>query len=383
MNNTKSKSTSIELHIIQNFAPSCLNRDDTNTPKDCVFGGVRRARISSQCIKRAIRLHASECYSLQGNLGVRTKRLFNELLGRLVKEGKPEEPAKAAITAALDSQKLSVKEDGKTQYILFLGEHEIDGIKETILKHWDLLSAISPVENESKKKKEKKANVPEEVGKSVQQVLQACKAADISLFGRMVADAHDINIDAACQVAHAISTHKVDMEMDFFTAVDDLQPDDNSGADMMGTVEFNSACFYRYAVINWEKLIENLHNDSELAKNTVEAFIRASIEAIPTGKQNTFAAQNPPSFVYATVRNGAPWSLTNAFEKPIHSNEEGYTSKSIQSLDEYWKKLSKVYTDNAKLKTWVCLDEESKPKNLGEDACTVDNLIKKIGEALS
>lgn len=383
----------IELHMIQNFAPSCLNRDDTNTPKDCVFGGVRRARISSQCVKRATRLHVKNEQTLEGNLGMRTKRLLSNLTEKLVAEGKDEETAVAVVTAALDSQQLTVKEDGKTQYLLFLGENEIEDLNRLISEQWDTLKTVlQPGKGEEKRtKKAKKKAVPAEITKAVKRIFKGCKAADIAMFGRMVADAPEINVDAACQVAHAISTHKVDMEMDFYTAVDDLKPEDTAGADMMGTIEFNSACFYRYAVIHWEKLVKNLHGDADLAKRAVEAFLRGSVEAIPTGKQNTFAAHNPPSFVLATVRDkGMRWSLANAFEKPVRAYNGGLVEQSIKVLDRYWGQLCSMYDGTPKMLAWTSVDEEmgnekseNALKNLGARSKNIDAVITAVLEALS
>jgi CRISPR system Cascade subunit CasC len=171
-------------------------------------------------------------------------------------------------------------------------------------------------------------------------------APDIALFGRMLAEKPELNIDAACQVAHAISTHRVSMDMDFFTAVDDLTRDDEAGAGMMGITAFNSACFYRYARIDWDLLVKNLGGDKDLARKTIEGFLRAAALAIPTGKQNSFAAQNPPDFMLGVVRkDGQSWSLANAFETPVKPNksEGGLLPASIEKLNEYWGKLSKVY----------------------------------------
>jgi CRISPR system Cascade subunit CasC len=135
------------------------------------------------------------------------------------------------------------------------------------------------------------------------------------------------------------------MEMDFFTAVDDLKPDDEPGAGMMGTVEFNSSCFYRYALIDTAQLAENLGGDEALARAAVEAFLRSSIAAIPSARQNSMAAQNPPSFIFAVVRNGsAPWSLVNAFEKPVRATEtKGLVGQSVEALVAYWDELAKMY----------------------------------------
>src|SRR5690606_30773078 len=158
--------------------------------------------------------------------------------------------------------------------------------------------------------------------------LDGGRAVDLALFGRMLADLPDRNVDAACQVAHAISTHRVSAEFDYYTAVDDLKPDDTSGADMIGTVEFNSACYYRYANIDLRQLVKNLKGeaeevDAELAEAAVRAFLIASRDAIPTGKQNSFAARNAPSFFLAVVRDRGAWSLANAFVAPVNGQQEG------------------------------------------------------------
>jgi CRISPR system Cascade subunit CasC len=160
----------------------------------------------------------------------------------------------------------------------------------------------------------------------------------------MIADLPEANKDAACQVAHAISTHRVAMEFDFYTAVDDLKAEDTTGAEMMGTMEFNSACFYRYANIDMEQLKTNLKDDEELAKSAVEAFLRAAIEAIPTGKQNSMAAHNPPSLIMGVVRERGLWNLANAFVDPVRADGKGHlVQKSISALEDYWTRLEKAY----------------------------------------
>jgi CRISPR system Cascade subunit CasC len=345
----------LELHLLQNFAPSCLNRDDTNSPKDCRFGGFRRARISSQCIKRAIR----QTFTNSGFLpledtAVRSKRLVAEIAAQLADMSTDTTEVQRVITTALASQKLKV-EDGQTQYLLFLGRREIAGLVSVIRQYWDQLAAVAtdkpaaeadaepatPKKSARKAKAGKSAAVPKEVTQAVQAVLDGGKAADLALFGRMVADLPDRNIDAASQVAHAISTNKVDMEMDYFTAVDDLKTRaEDSGAGMLGTVEYNSSCFYRYANVNIPQLLVNLQGDHELAVRTINAFIRSSVSAIPTGKQNTFAAHNPPSAVLAVVRRTGFWSLANAFERPIRPDgRQSLVEASIAALDAYWGRL--------------------------------------------
>lgn len=385
----------IEIHLLQNFAPSCLNRDDTNAPKDCVFGGARRARISSQCIKRAMREDFRLRHLPPETLSVRTKRLARRLTEALSAAGKDDEDARAAAELCVSQllPKSARKNDELlTPYVLPLGIEEVKALSAYLEQNWgDLSESIDGYKqaaalDEEKKAKKLRDNADSKVPKNTKRALTALldgrKAVDLALFGRMVADLPEKNVDAASQVAHAISTHKVEMEMDFYTAIDDLKPEDTSGADMMGTVEFNSACFYRYAVIDWKKLVENLGGDTDLARRTVEAFLRASVEAIPTGKQNTFAAHNPPSFVMATVRDeGVPWSLANAFEKPIRSSSQGVVGGSINALADYWGQLSRMYGSAPRSLAWVPLDGEAR-EPLGEPEVTVEAVIQKTLQPL-
>ncbi len=336
----------IELHLIQNFAPANLNRDDTNNPKDCEFGGVRRARISSQCIKRAIRNSPVFAETTGVEVGQRTKRVIKRLRDRLIPPEKPEAAIKpigevdvilpafvTAFLSKLDSK--SDKDDLRTAVLLYLSEAEIKGVSDKLLANWVELA-------DEKKRPATAERLAKEL---VKEYKDRTSAPDIALFGRMLAEKPELNLDAACQVAHALSTHRVTMEMDFYTAVDDLNPDDTAGASMMGFIGYNSACFYRYARLDWEQLVKNLGADSDLALRTVEGFLRAAVEAIPTGKQTGFAAQNPPSFLLAVVRaGGAAWSLANAFEKPVRAGRDsGLVAPSVKALDSYWGRLAAVY----------------------------------------
>jgi CRISPR system Cascade subunit CasC len=171
---------------------------------------------------------------------------------------------------------------------------------------------------------------------SEKEVLDALKknnAVDVALFGRMVADNPSINCDASAQVAHAISTHKVENEYDFFTAVDDLSPEDNAGAGHMGTVEFNSATMYRYATIAAHNLFEQLGGDGGALSKAVSEFTRAFVYSLPSGKQNTFAANSIPDAVLAVIRTDRSLSFASAFETPIRS--AGILPASAKALEKY------------------------------------------------
>jgi CRISPR system Cascade subunit CasC len=200
----------------------------------------------------------------------------------------------------------------------------------------------------------------------------------------MLADLPDKSVDAACQVAHSLSTNRVSMEMDYFTAVDDLKTKaEDAGADMIGTVEFNSSCFYRYANVDTTQLAKNLGDDHELAVRTVAAFIRASVDAIPTGKQNSMAAQNPPSLVLAVVRKTGMWSLANAFVKPVVGDKDGLVANSIASLDGYWGQLTKMFGTPSGLTVALATTEDGHLASLsGFKKDSVDEVIKTVTDRL-
>ncbi len=376
----------IEIHALQNFAPSNLNRDDTGAPKDALFGGTRRARVSSQCLKRSIRqyfLGLSEQNKLSSDdVALRTKRVLDALVKSLVEKGRSEADAEEKTRLALTAIELTIKEDGKSEYLLFLGQREISSIADIINEKWDTINTPDTVPTEGKKpgkaKKQAAQSADPELKKSLEKVFNGGKALDVALFGRMLADMPEKNQNAACQVAHAISTHSVEREFDFYTAVDDLKPEDNAGADMMGTVEFNSACFYRYAVVDWEKLVENLQNDRELAIKGLRAFLEGFVVAEPTGKQNTFAAHNPPEFVAVSLRhNTAPRNLANAFELAVRTKkDESLTRKSAEELVQKANSLQVAF--GGEEQTFVLNLIDAKLNGLGTPLLTLKDLLDKI-----
>lgn len=374
--------TLIEIHVLQNFAPSNLNRDDSGAPKDAMFGGTRRARISSQCLKRAVREHfdkkKKDGFFTAEELAVRTKRVC-QAIAELLKDKRSPEEAAAKTEIALSYMKLKNAGEGKTEYLLFLGQREIAGLADIIHTHWD---QIVPVKEEGdgtgkKTKKKEAAGAPKEIKDKIDAIFNGGKAVDVALFGRMLADMPEKNQDAACQVAHAISTHAVEREFDFYTAVDDLKPEDTAGADMMGTVEFNSACFYRYAVIDREKLLENLQNDKELSQKGLRAFLEGFVVAEPTGKQNSFAAHNPPEFMAISVRrNTGPRSLANAFEKALYiCKGDSVTEKSAEELIKKAGALRGVF--GGEEKTFVLNLTGAKSDEMGEKVKNLADLLDK------
>jgi CRISPR system Cascade subunit CasC len=282
----------IELHLLQSFPPSCINRDGNNAPKDCTFGDVRRARISSQCLKRAIRQANVFAETVDDAVAVRSKQMRDrKLIPYLLSKGLSQEDAESAADNFRRELAKDDKKAEQTSVGLYFGDAEL----------FSLLDA-----HRAGQKDWKRAG--------------ARKSADVALFGRMLAEAKDLSVDAAAQVAHAIGTHRLSQEMDYWTAADDLRGDGgdgDSGAGMLGTAEFNASVFYRYACASMPILVHNL-GDEELVKKTIEAFLLASWDAIPTGKINGHAHYTPPFLALAVIRRrGMPLNLCNAFLKPV------------------------------------------------------------------
>jgi CRISPR system Cascade subunit CasC len=295
----------VDIHILQTVPPSNINRDDTGSPKTAVFGGTTRARVSSQAWKRATR-QAFEGRVDTADLGVRTKRVV-ELVAENIVARRPDladtaqslaETALKAAGIALTAPKTKKGDDvqaPESGYLLFLSRHQVD----------KLAALAIDADGGSIEKKDAKA------------AADSSHSVDVALFGRMVADSPDMNVDAAAQVAHALSVHAVETEFDYFTAVDDLKAGaEETGAGMIGTVEFNSSTLYRYATVNVNGLENNL-GDATATVRAVQEFVRAFVTSMPTGKQNTFANRTLPEAVVVQVRDSQPINLVGAFETAV------------------------------------------------------------------
>lgn len=315
----------IDLHILQSVPPSNLNRDDAGTPKHALYGGARRARVSSQAWKRATRVMWAEGQPT-ADTATRTKRIAALLADTLKDaEGLSEEDAARLATALLAPLGItaSQKKAEETAYLLFFGRPQLRGIARLVQGRARELLALEAKELEAELKK-----------LDVDRELMTGHPVEVALFGRMVANRAELNVDAAVQVAHALSTHPVEAEFDYYTAVDDQNDRDETGAGMIGTVEFNSSTLYRYATLNVPMLHENLGGSPETHQavaEAVEGFVTCFTKSMPTGHQNTFAHRTLPHLVVATVRTDQPINLVSAFEKPLRSRS-GAAEASAQRL---------------------------------------------------
>lgn len=326
----------LDFHVIQTVPPSCVNRDDTGSPKTATYGGVRRARVSSQAWKHAMRVMFKE-HLKDDELGVRTLKVVEMVVDK-IKALNPattdDEAAKMALKILTEAG-VKTKEDKpkKTKN----GE-----AAETKVPKAEALFFMSAKQAENLAKLAISGNYDK---KSAKKALKENQGVDIALFGRMVASDPELNCDACAQVAHCISTHAVTNEYDYFTAMDDLQEDDEAGAGMIGTVEFNSATLYRYANVAVHELYAELGENTAALGKAIAEFARAFVLSMPTGKQNTFANYTVPDAVMVILRNDRPINLAGAFEEPAKKAiEGGYKTKSIEKLTAHAKN---VYSDFA------------------------------------
>lgn len=337
-----SRSLNVEVHAVQNFTTNNLNRDDVGSPKDCVFGGVRRSRISSQAWKRAIRtnpLFKEAVLESGGDVGVRTRKMKDELIQQLMRRFQATQEQADILSDVgilkVIGIKLSSKKKNETEYLLYIGANDIAALAENLWMNKECLLE-NPTEPDKKVIKGLKSLISSK---------EKSYAADVALFGRMFADDKTLNVDAACQVAHSISSHKVAMDIDYFTAVDDLNSEGDSGAGMIGYTEMNGSCHYRYANVNVPMLFKNLGYNSDLTAATVKGFIESFIESLPTGKQNSMAAHNPPYSVMVIIReSGRLWNLAGAFSRPLNvKDEKSIEQVTTDAMNAFWDELAAAY----------------------------------------
>lgn len=370
--------TIIDISILQTVPPSNINRDDTGSPKTARYGGVRRARVSSQAWKRATRAQFNEAIG-ESRQGIRTKRVV-ELLGDRVHrlDGSiPIDQAQTLASAALGSAgfkltkpRRSTEENPEPEeagYLLFLSSRQLDRVAELCVAAHS--GDVTP---------------PAFDKKVLREALDSEHSIDIALFGRMVAEATDLNVDASCQVAHAISVHAVDNEYDWYTAVDDhkaIDDEEDAGAGMIGTVEFNSSTLFRYATLDVNALQENL-GDTDATRLAVTAFLRSFITSMPSGKQNTFANRTLPDAVVISLRSSQPVNPVGAFEEAITgpSRVQAASERLVAELLEIDANFGTTPE-----KIWVVRIGEATASldGLGGERVTLDAAVAAVGDAVA
>ena len=367
----------LDLYALQSVPPSNINRDDTGSPKTAMYGGALRARVSSQAWKRAMREMFSDLLP-EGQLGVRTKFVVPLIADRIAT--KREDLAERSVDfakAVLDATGIKSSETDRkgsdegtlaTGYLVFIANRELDDLADIAISWAD--GGVDPKKPDSKSKKD------------VQKAFKGIQAVDIALFGRMLADASDFNVDACSQVAHAISVNEISQEYDYFTAVDDCAADDNAGAGMLGTVSFNSSTLYRYATVNVDALMEQLES-TEATACGVAAFVEAFVKSMPTGKQNTFANRTLPNVVAVSLRDDQPINLATAFERPVYAERDrSITQIAAERLAACAKDVEGAFAHPASKSWHVSYGVDAASLEYFGEGVSFDALVTAVREAI-
>ena len=375
----------LDIHVIQTLPPSNINRDDTGSPKTAVYGGVRRARVSSQAWKKAMRDYFKDKAD-DGYLGVRSKKIVEYVAKKILEidETLSFEEAEKKSLEAFTSAGFTITEENKLPTLFFLGDRQAGDFAR---------AALDNIKDASTLHKIIKDNV----------------SIDIALFGRMIADKDlnrviskenekskkiidngenevsriSLNEDASSQIAHAISTHGVQTEFDYFTALDDLSKDAKPGAAMIDTIEYNSSTLYRYGNVALHELYHQMKENKEETKKAIILFVEAFLKSLPSGKINSFANQTIPSSVVVSLRKDRPVSLVSAFETPIKTklSQEGYVNESIEAMFKEYQKIQR-FVDKPEISFYLNLSEGHVLEGAKEEINLLD-LLNDLGKEIN
>lgn len=375
--------TFLQLHFLTAYPPSNLNRDDTGRPKTAVFGGAPRLRVSSQSLKRAWRTSPVFAERLGDHVGKRTQRLGDEVRSYLVEKGMPEDQALdiarsiAGVFGKIEDKPSRDKKDRK-------GASEKKEKNPTFIKQ---LAFVAPEEFERAYRMADSALAGEDIEPDADSLLVATdSAADIAMFGRMLADNPAFNREAAVQVAHAITTHRAAVEDDYYVAVDDLKDNterEDAGTSFIGVQEYGAGLFYLYACVDCDLLVSNLGGDKGLARDAVAALIECATMVSPRGKQASFASRARASFALAERGPQQPRTLAAAFLRPVATTEGADDARgdiariSVDRLQTFRKNLDAVYGDGADGTASFDLTDPESPQG------TLDNIVEFARESIA
>lgn len=372
-----------EIHMLKNYPPTNLNRDDTGAPKTCLFGGVMRGRVSSQCLKRSWRTSPSFRAEIgDENLGIRTRKLPVLVAEKLVGMGVTQEFADAIqprLTGIGNKEGKETKDGNATAQVIFYANEDIAAVAETVKALLENCKSVKDVQK--LKAKDIQAAV---TGADVRPV-----TLDIALFGRMVTSDAFRDVEASMQVAHAISTNKVSVESDYFTAMDDMLSGssmDELGAAMIGDVDYNASCYYVYASVDTDKLRKNLEladSADEIVRKAIPALIRAMAFTDPSGKQNSFAGHVMPSVVMVECKEKKiPTSMVNAFVEPVGKGGD-LVKQSAEKLAAEVDMTARNFGLEVKERLWFCVDKyDVKPESAAKICATFPELVEAVGASL-
>ena len=365
----------VDFHVIQTVPPSCINRDDTGSPKTAVYGGSTRARVSSQAWKHAMRDYFKLSIPKE-ELGVRTKYVRGKIADEIQKLNGKLSREECENWAGVILGKAAARNKDKGQEKKQEDSYNKEELDTLLYISWEQIRDLAklvvdtiPEEGELGKEEEK------DLKEKAREKLMDNPSFEMILFGRMVATDSSLKYDAAAQVAHSISTHAVHNEYDYFTAVDDLKVGDSSGAGHLGTVEFNSSTLYRYATVSLAAFKEWVGNPAKVIRTFSEAFIYS----MPTGKQSTFANRTVPDAVYITIREDQPVNFSGAFEDAVVSRN-GFSKPSAERLVEYVKKSYQNFVEvpTYAFGTGECMEKLCDERPMKENLDLLEKYVREL-----
>ncbi|GAA3729705.1 CRISPR system Cascade subunit CasC [Spinactinospora alkalitolerans] len=360
----------LDVHVLQTLPYSNINRDDLGSPKTVVYGGKERTRVSSQSWKRAVR---HEVEARLGDRAVRTRRIIGEIAKRLEAKGWDGSLAEAgARQVVLSVGKVGIKlekekegEPPATSVLFYLPASAFEELADIAAEHRDAIA------KEAAKKTPKPVLPPDRIT----EVLSS-RNASVNLFGRMLAELPSTEVDGAVQFAHAFTVHATAVEVDFFTAVDDVPKDNDRGSGHMNAGQFSAGTFYRYANVNLAHLLENFGGDADAARTAVDEFLRAFLSTVPSGKQNATAAMTLPDLAHIAVRPDRPVSFAPAFETALYGGD-GYAARARGELDSYAGRLRRLWPDSA-VRGYAAVEEKDDFAAFGDRHESYPDLIEAM-----
>ncbi|MGW3361032.1 type I-E CRISPR-associated protein Cas7/Cse4/CasC [Streptomyces bungoensis] len=406
----------VDVHLIQSYPYSNLNRDRQGAPKSAKYGGVMRARQSSQNGKRHTRTAVEKATGIRA---VRTRGVPQAVARRLTARGWTWEQALAAgqmLILAAGVKGLGIADSQGTNALLFLPESALDELADLADdRRGDITQAVSDIAAEeakaAKKTTRKKAGTDLELApgaeddeepavgegsllakyaakifpKAAVLTVLRSKNASVAAFGRMLANEADSGVDGAVQMAHGLSTHAASTQLDYFTAVDDILQEEGTerGAGHMGDQRYTSATFYRYTSLNVTELLDNLDGDTPTAQAVIAEFVRAFITTVLPAKASGTAPFTIPHLTYVTVRSDRPVSLVGAYETPVPDSLEGYLPRSLQRLNDHARAHHRFLGTSGLITHAHSGLADDTFDALGDRLDSLDDLIARVSDTLA
>jgi len=386
----------LQIHTLTSYHASLLNRDEAGLAKRIPFGGAQRLRISSQCLKR----HWREWLTGKTTLpkGLRTRHFFSrEIVPRLIEQGMDPDLtnklvfqlAKGMLTAAGEKDAVDKDTLEMKQPVLF-GKPEADFMVQLVKQAESMgneKAALAFLDDKLKVGKKNFKALLQQAGFS-----DPMAGFEGALFGRFVTSDILARVDAPVHVAHAFTTHSLDTEVDFFTVVDDLAQDEETGAAHANDMELGAGIFYGYVVVDIPLLISNLlgcnptewrEQDATGVRSVLKPLIQAIAQVSPGAKLGATAPYARAEFVMLETSDTQPRSMANAYLQPVIFNGKSHPMRqSINAMANYLDGLEGMYGNTGECRYLSSMHAWLREKEKNEKPEALQTVIHKSLNAI-